>query len=989
MKTKGKRVCKVCGTALSSGSEPCPVCVLRGALEPQTTLLLDFSSELHFEHYQVLKNEDGTPLELGRGAMGVTYKAMDVYLQRTVALKIINSQFIGDDAARRRFVREARAAASVRHPNVASVFHLGESSGNYFYAMEFVDGETLAKSIQRFGKLDSQLALEIVAQVSAGVVAIEKQHLVHRDIKASNIMLSWDEGRLEAVKIIDLGLAKGIADETISTAVGFIGTPGYASPEQFFGIQVDIRSDLYSLGITLWEMLSGKLPFKGSGTELMHQHQHAALPIDKLKDIPQPVVALLEVLLAKDPEQRFQNPAELQNALPKVREAIASGSHLSLRELRSVTGQTKEQSSKRKLAKRAVRWALAATLSAAGLLTAWSFFSIHWGANPRSVEAIPTKKSIAVLPFESLSSNKDETYFADGVQGEILNNLAKIAQLKVISRTSVMQYRADAKRDLRQIASALGVANVLEGTVRLEGNHVRVTTELIDAGNDSTVWADSYDRDLSDIFAIQSEVAQTIASKLTATLSPEEKKRIEGKPTDNLEAYDLYLRAKELILNTRAVVAENSAKPAREAIILLDQAVQVDPKFTLAYCLSALAHDLLYRLSEFTPERSALADAALNSALRLQPDLPEVRLAYAYHLYYVYRDYDRAREQLAIARVGLPNDVEAILLAAAMDRRQGNFGKAIQELKQAITRDPRNPVSISELALSLFFTRQFRAAEDAFNRAIDLSPDKPLLKFEKAYYVTFLRTGDATAARSALAELPISMADAYGVLSWRLYFALIDQDWQRAKEFIEKMKGGPDDVNFAFGKASVPVGCHSILLARFEVEQNGANSRFSETREQLNQKVQKSSGNAKLLSQLAVVDALLGYKESAIVEAKQAADMLPISRDALDGPNVAANAVAVYAWSAELDLAFETLSPLTKTPNGLYYGDLKLNPYLEPLRRDPRFDKLLGELAPHDLAYSSRQSHLACRGQHPTDAPAKTSISIRLSCLMGEWHNAA
>jgi TolB-like protein len=245
--------------------------------------------------------------------------------------------------------------------------------------------------------------------------------------------------------------------------------------------------------------------------------------MEELKRVPAPIVAVLQILLAKDPGQRFQSPAEIQKALTKVKEAVASGSGLSRSVLRSMADQKKEQSSRRESRKHLFSWALAAGLSVVGLLIGLFLFSDRWGANQRSVEAIPTKKSIAVLPFESLSSNKDDSYFADGVQGEILNNLAKIAQLKVISRTSVMQYRADAKRDLRQIADALGVTNVLEGTVRREGNHVRVTTELVDANDDSTVWADSYDRDLSDIFAIQSDVAQTIAGKLAATLSPEER----------------------------------------------------------------------------------------------------------------------------------------------------------------------------------------------------------------------------------------------------------------------------------------------------------------------------------------------------------------------------------------------------------------------------------------------------------------------------------
>jgi serine/threonine protein kinase len=325
---------------------------LRGALGTETTSLLDSSSELRFEHYQVLKNKDGAPIELGRGAMGITYKALDVHLQCPVALKIINARFIGDDLARRRFVREARAAASVRHPNVASVFHLGESSGNYFYAMEFVDGETLAKLIQRSGRLEPDLALEIVAQVTAGLVAVEKKRLVHRGIKASNIMVGWDEGRLESVKIIDLGLAKGVAEETISTAGGFIGTPGYASPEQFAGIGVDIRSDLYSLGITFWEMLSGKLPFEGSATELMYQHQHAAPPIEKLRNVSEPIIAVLEVLLAKDPEQRFRSAAQVQKALTRMREAIVSGSRLSANDLRSICDQKSGQLLKRKPKKR-------------------------------------------------------------------------------------------------------------------------------------------------------------------------------------------------------------------------------------------------------------------------------------------------------------------------------------------------------------------------------------------------------------------------------------------------------------------------------------------------------------------------------------------------------------------------------------------------------------------------------------------------------------
>ena len=331
MKTKGKRACPVCGTLFPDSSESCPVCALQGALKPESgaSSVEDGTSELRFEHYRVLQNEDGTPIELGHGAMGVTYKAFDVHLQCPVALKIINARFVGDDSARLRFLREARSAASVRHPNVASVFHLGKTGSSYFYAMEFVEGETLEKFIKRSGRLEVNVVLEIVTQVTAGLVAVHKQKLVHRDIKPSNIMVSLEDGGPVSAKIIDLGLAKSLDEPGTQTAIstpgGFAGTPEYASPEQFAGLPIDIRSDLYSLGATLWEMLTGRVPFRGAPGEVMHQHQHAPLPLEQLKDAPQPLVVLLEMLLQKDPAKRPQSPAELLKAMATIRGAIEAG----------------------------------------------------------------------------------------------------------------------------------------------------------------------------------------------------------------------------------------------------------------------------------------------------------------------------------------------------------------------------------------------------------------------------------------------------------------------------------------------------------------------------------------------------------------------------------------------------------------------------------------------------------------------------------------
>jgi serine/threonine protein kinase len=335
LKDREIRVCAACGSKFSPASENefCPVCMLREALtsgvesgeslSEDTVKPLQEDATQRFEHYELVRREDGTSVVLGRGAMGVTYKAFDVDLRCTVTLKVISEKYLGDAPAQLRFLREARSAASVRHPNIASVFHLGKTGSSYFYAMEFVEGETLEKFIKRSGCLEVNVALEIVTQVTAGLVAVHKRKLVHRDIKPSNIMVSLEEGGAVSVKIIDLGLAKSLDEPGTQTAIStpgaFAGTPEYASPEQFAGLPIDIRSDLYSLGATLWEMLTGRAPFQGTAGEVMHQHQHAPLPLEQLKDVPQPLVVLLETLLQKDPAKRPQNPAELQALLHTLR----------------------------------------------------------------------------------------------------------------------------------------------------------------------------------------------------------------------------------------------------------------------------------------------------------------------------------------------------------------------------------------------------------------------------------------------------------------------------------------------------------------------------------------------------------------------------------------------------------------------------------------------------------------------------------------------
>ena len=552
------RNCTLCGTKLATETTECPVCMMRAALREQSATIDDLSVSRvakgcstkggnpvsfirRFENYELMLNQEGNPLELGRGAMGITYKGLDVNLRVPVAIKVISERYLGNEWARLRFLREARAAARVHHPNVASVFHLGESGGNYFYSMEFVDGETLEKLIRNSGRLAIGVALEVAAQVAAGLAAIERQGLVHRDIKPTNIMVVCQESRLESVKIIDLGLVKGMTEEnTISVPGSLVGTPAYASPEQLAGVAIDIRSDLYSLGVTLWQMLSESLPFEGSTPELMYQHRYAAPPLQKLKGIPAPIIRLLQVLLEKDPNQRFQDPTELQKAITRIKNTIVSSDALTTHEAQRSSYQASEQRPRILTRKVFSRWLTPIGLVLGGLALGASFPYAYREAvlHGRTAKLMDTENSIAVLPFEDISANKDGAYFADGIQDEILSSLAKVAQFRVVSRTSVMQYRPDTKRDLRQIAAALGVANVLEGVVRRNGNRVRVSAELIDARNDHMTWADTFDLDLTDPFAIQSEIAQAIARKLTAALSQEETRRTGQKPKRKFDLYN-------------------------------------------------------------------------------------------------------------------------------------------------------------------------------------------------------------------------------------------------------------------------------------------------------------------------------------------------------------------------------------------------------------------------------------------------------------------
>jgi serine/threonine protein kinase/tetratricopeptide (TPR) repeat protein len=729
--------CEQCGTLLESVTavSGCLNCLLGGGLNESG------GSGRRFQHYEVCVREDGITLdELGHGAMGITYRALDLNLDSPVALKVISAAYSDKLEARERFRREARAAAQLRHPNVARVFHFGETTdAECFYAMELVEGETLEERVRRDGPLSVSSALDVAEQVCRALVAAESHGLVHRDLKPSNLMivpheLSGTDSLL--VKVIDFGLAKAVAAlQDHASHPRFSGTPEFASPEQFDSnkASLDVRSDIYSLGATLWYLLCGKAPFSGDMVTLRdHRRQ---LPLDDLTaaNVPTPLANLLRSMLATNPDARPQSGHELLHALRACRKAI----EVKPRRRRNLIFATS-----------------GFALVVLGVFGLTSYLSPRQQAQGPALPVLPApEKSIAVLPFEDLSADRGNSYFVGGVQDEILSDLAKIADLKVISRTSVSQYEGGAPRNLREIGRALGVSHVLEGSVQRVANRARVNAQLIDTRTDAHLWAETYDRDLADVFAIQTEIAQKIADQLQARISPREKTALEQRPTKDITAYNLYVEAKSLIDQAINMEGKEMADAYSRAIGLLDEAIERDSGFVLAYCRLAEAHDGAYfKGVDHTPARLDLAKSAIDSAFRLQPNSGEAHLALAIHLYNGYFDYDRARDELDIASRTLPNDSRIFEWSGYIDRRQNRWHDAIRNFNHAVELDPQNPKVLTSAKTTYWLLRDYKNARELHDRVVALNP-KADLEMENAWREVIER-GDTRALQRSEAPQP-------------------------------------------------------------------------------------------------------------------------------------------------------------------------------------------------------------------------------------------
>jgi TolB-like protein/Flp pilus assembly protein TadD len=552
--------------------------------------------------------------------------------------------------------------------------------------------------------------------------------------------------------------------------------------------------------------------------------------------------------------------------------------------------------------------------------------------------ALP-EKSIAVLPFENLSEEKANAYFADGVQDEILTNLSRIADLKVISRTSVMQYRGATQRNLREIGQQLGVAHVVEGSVQRADRRVRVNAQLIDARNDAHLWAQTYDRDLADVFAIQSEIAKAIADQLQAKLSPGEKKAIEQPPTTDVGAFDLYSRARDL----RTGYGAGSAQNLLGAVDLLNQALARDPSFFAAQCELAEVHNHVYLQGhDHTAARLALAQKAVDAAFRLRPDAGEAHLARADHLYAGYLDYDRALAELDLARRTLPNNSRIFLTTGAINRRRGNQEEGLRNFLRAMELDPRNIATLGDVAICYEVLRRYSEAISILDRAISIKPGDAVIKADRAF-TRLTWKADTRPLHQAIDEIRAKQSAELGKIAdlWFLC-ALAERDASAARAALAALGNDLFGDNATF----FSVGFGEALLARMMNDKEQARSAFAAIRPQQEKIVQEQPDYAPALCVLALIDAGLGKKDEALREIQRARELMPVEKDALNGADMIQYSAIVAAWVGEKDLACQQLATAVRLPGFLSYGRLKLLPWWDPLRGDPRFEEIVASLAP-------------------------------------------
>jgi len=929
--TAAGQVCGKCGAKIpfdaTQGS--CPACILETGLGLCADELDSFNSTgtdrekistgrsrplADFGDYELLE-------EIGHGGQGLVYRARQKSLNRTVALKVIGLGHWATEAHLKRFRLEAEAVAHLDDPRVVPIYEIGERDGACYFSMKFIEGRPLDKVIST-DRMPFRKAAELVAKVARTLHHAHQNGVLHRDVKPGNILI---DAKGEP-HLTDFGLARLVeTDSTVTRTMEVLGTPSYMAPEQAAGkiTQLTSLTDVYGLGAVFYQLLTGHPPFAADttyATVRLVLETEPRSPRFWNPKVDRDLVTICLKCLEKEPSRRYLSALALAEDLEHC--------------LRHEPIQARSTGAFTRTKKWVHRNPTTAALAASLVPLATAVGVMLWNGQP----AGPPPAGIAVLPFENLG-DKENAVFVDGLQDDVLTKLAKIADLKVISRTSVMQYRG--VRNAREIGRVLRVSHLLEGSVRRDGDKIHLNAQLIDARTDTHVWAEQYDYALGEVFAIQSEIAQKVAEQLHAKVSSAEKSVIERPPTANMAAFDLYNRAKNIFL---AATNSNSGKEELlQAADLLNQALARDPSYFEAYCQLAGIHDLLYILGQdHTARRLALAEAAIDAALRLRPNAGEGHLARADNLYSGYLNYDAARAELELARKSLPNDSRVFELMGLVENRRGKREEGLRELKHAMELDPRNVYRLVQIGNTYWHLRRYSESAAAYNRALAIEPNDPQLRISRAN-LDIAWKADTHAVHQVIDSIRATNPGAIHQMADSLMCcALADRDPEAARAALiaagENTPLNDDAVHF---NRSFVEG----IIAGLEKDEVKAHAAFKAARAEQEKIVQAQPDYAPSLCVLGVIDASLGRKEEALAESRRAVELLPVERDALNGPLMLQWYAIVAAWVDEKDLALEQLNAAAHVPGMISYGYLKLLPFWDPLRDDPRFEQIVTEVS--------------------------------------------
>ena len=855
-------------------------------------------------HYTILEH-------LGGGGMGVVYKAQDLKLDRSVALKFLPPELTRDSEAKLRFTHEARAASALDHPNICVVHEIGETvDDQMFICMAYYEGETLKKKLER-GPLPLHDAVDIALQAARGLQAAHEAGIVHRDVKPANIMVTV---KGEA-KVLDFGVAK-LAGQVVLTKTGStVGTAAYASPEQTRGEDVDPRSDIFSLGVVLYEMITGHRPFRG-------EHEAAIMysitnespePLARYKaDVPDDLQRVIDKSLAKERANRYQHIDEMLVDLRKAQQESPS-----------------EARSKRKAQKLSPRIGASIALVALVLLLLAYIFLL-----PKP--SLAPDRSVAVLPFQNLSAGGQHAYFAAGLHDELLTQLSKVADLKVISRTSVMGYEGT-KTPLSQIAQELKVGSVVEGSVQVVGDRLRVNVQLIDAETDAHLWAERYDRKLDDAFAIQSEVAQRIVAAVGGALTSAEQGSLTAAPTANTEAYRLYLQGREYFI--RPGYLRQNIESAQQ---LYERALALDPDFTLAHAALSEVHG---RMSWFrydtSPARLARQREEAETALRLSPDLPQAHVAIGLAQYHGRRDYQRALDEYAIALKGLPNDALLWGFIGYAHRRLGNWEKVFEALEKAKELNPRDADLYFDLGgLSCDFVHRWADAVNSYDRALTLAPDLHTAAIYRGLCYVRWR-GRLDTIRAVLTRLS-GDAELGGIGQVSRSRATLYL-WERHPDSVLVLL---QNVRFAVFESQtdfLPAPLFAAWAHSLRGDRPAARAAFELSRAILDSVAKRLPNDWRVHAALGLTLAGLGRRDDALREALWLEQSEVRRGDAFDGRIVDAVRAQILAQAGENLGALDEIERLLEGPSFVTVHTLRLDPLWDPLRSNPRFHALMAK----------------------------------------------